>query len=84
MSIMKTESDETKKLEDSQMEIITSKEEMFSQINLKIEKDNVVKRDFYSHQKHFYKKIGNTLGLLFDKTGYPLIVIGPHCIHIIK
>ncbi len=76
---MKTESDETRKLEDSQMEIITSKDDMFDQINLNIEKDNVVKRDFYSDRKSYYKKIGNTLALFFDKAGSPLIVIGPHC-----
>lgn len=77
---MKTESDETGKLEDSQMEIINSKDEIFNQINLNIEKDRVIKRDLYTPQnKQFYKKMGNTWGLFFDKTGSPWIVIGPHC-----
>ncbi len=77
--MMKTESDETKKLEDSQLEIVTTREDMFNEINLKVDKDNVVKRDFHSQNKNYYKKIGNTLALIFDKNGSPLIVIGPHC-----
>jgi hypothetical protein len=54
----------------------------FEQIELKIEKDDMVGKEIFFNtpiQRNKSRRIGNTWGFLFDSTGNPRIVIGPHC-----
>jgi hypothetical protein len=76
----------TLNLDDSNI-VISNKiptDEQFDNIDLRIEKDELVVKNDFSIQKNDYKKIkmrryGNTYTFLFDKNGDPKIVIGPHC-----
>lgn len=62
-----------------------STEDGFDNIDLRIEKDELVtKSDFPVNNRNNNKKInlrryGNTFVCFFNKNGDPLIVIGPHC-----
>lgn len=60
-------------------------EEAFDNIDLKIERDELVATSDFPHvsnkinNKQKFKSFGNTYVFLLDKKGNPLIVIGPHC-----
>ena len=59
-------------------------EESFDNIDLRIEKDELVAKNDFTIQKNNYKnrkmrRYGNTFTYLFNKNGDPKIVIGPHC-----
>jgi len=61
-----------------------STEEGFDNIDLRIERDELVSSsDFPQNNKYSNKtklrRYGNTFVCLFNKNGDPLIVIGPHC-----
>ena len=56
----------------------------FDNIDLRIEKDELVAKNDFSIQKNNYKNIkmrryGNTFTYFFNNNGDPRIVIGPHC-----
>ena len=81
--------------ESTELKVPETADESFDQIDLKIDKEEIItKDDFYSNPtvvnrrirslnnlnvKYSYKKVGNTLTLWYNKEGNPLILIGPHC-----
>jgi hypothetical protein len=79
--------------ENTELKSPDTADESFDQIDLKIDKEEIIcKDDFYSNPnvinkkiknirlRYKYKKVGNTLTLCYNKEGNPLILIGPHCI----
>jgi hypothetical protein len=80
--------------ENTELKGADTADESFDQIDLKIDKEEIItKDDFYSNPnvinkkiknirvQYRYKKVGNTLTLWYNKEGNPLILIGPHCIN---
>lgn len=69
-----------------------STDDGFDNIDLRIEKDELVtKSDFpvnnrfnNKNKKISLRRYGNTFVCFFNKNGDPLIVIGPHCKNIFK
>jgi hypothetical protein len=74
---MKVEVEETKKFK----ECDSNTNDLFNQVDLQVEKEDVIKKDFYTNprKKGPVKRMGNTSTFLFDHSGNPLILIGPHC-----
>ena len=79
--------------ENTELKTQESTDESFDQIDLKIDKEEIItKDDFYSNPtvvnkkiknirvQYRYKKVGNTWTFWYNKEGNPLILIGPHCI----
>jgi hypothetical protein len=60
---------------------IPVEDNLFEQIDLKIEKEDIINREvfFNTQVKRKTRRIGNTWAFMFDKNGDPRIVIGPHC-----
>jgi hypothetical protein len=77
MNKMKVEAEETRKFKEGD----SNKDDLFNQVDLKVEKEDVIKKDFYMNpkKKGSIKKSGNTFTFCYDISGNPLILIGPHC-----
>ena len=83
---IENETSSTLNLDDSNIVISNkiSDEGRFENLDLRIEKDELVAKNDFNIQKNYYKNIkmrryGNTFTFLFNKNGDPKIVIGPHC-----
>jgi hypothetical protein len=69
-------------LNQSETTIEISSDNPFEQIDLKnIEKEDVNREVFFNTKRS--RRIGNTWAFLYDKSGQPRIIIGPHCIEIL-